>query len=98
MIVIPGVLIVKVRAPRTKRDASLHLKAEDIDRWLTELDADTSGTLDTTEIAELLRRMGEGIGTSSLKAVMTILDSDKNGTVSKLEFDVWYREQLTWSA
>jgi hypothetical protein len=26
---------------------------------------------------------------------MAVLDIDKNGPVSKLEFDVWYREQLT---
>jgi Ca2+-binding EF-hand superfamily protein len=63
-------------------------------RWFTELDTDTSGTLDTMKIVELLRRLGDGIGNSSLKAVMTVLDSDKNGNVSKLEFDVWYREPL----
>ena len=93
-IVIPVFLLFKVRRSRFQRDASLNLKADQVDTWFVELDADGSGSLEGDEVKELLRRMGQDTRTKTMKKVMIELDPDGSGSASKPEFEVWFRKQL----
>ena len=87
-LLIPAGLLRMVRTSRHRRDISLKLKVDDVDRWFTELDTDNSGLLDSDEMAELHKRMGGSLDLSTL-------DPDGSGSVTKEEFESWFRGQLT---
>jgi Ca2+-binding EF-hand superfamily protein len=94
-VVTPLALLVKVRRSRLRRVASLALRADAVDAWFTELDADRSGTLENHEIEALLHKMGEGDGDGRATHLLEALDPDGSGKVSKPEFELWYHAQLT---
>lgn len=87
-LLIPAGLLRMVRTSRHRRDISLKLNAGDVDRWFSELDTDDSGLLDSDEMAELHKRMGGALDLSTL-------DPDGSGSVTKEEFEAWFKIQLT---
>ena len=87
MILIPGALLYHVYHSRRKRDFSLQLRASDVDRWFKEIDQDSSGFLDETEMKYLLECMGEATDKHTLKKVMLEMDPDNSGHVSKRQFE-----------
>ena len=87
MILIPGALLYHVYHSRRKRDFSLKLRASDVDRWFKEIDEDSSGFLDETEMKYLLECMGEATDKHTLKKVMLEMDPDNSGHVSKRQFE-----------
>jgi hypothetical protein len=88
-LIIPTQLLRTVRRARQQRDASLLLRADQVDTWFDELDANHSISLEGDEITELHKRMEQ------LDNVITTLDPDGDGTVTRQEFTDWYRGQLT---
>ena len=87
-VIVPTLLLRTVRRARKQRDASLMLRADQVDKWFDELDADHSGSLESSEITELHKRMGQTLDVSTL-------DPDGDGEVTKQEFTEWYHGQLT---
>ena len=87
--IIPCLLLLKVRRSRKRRDASLSLRRENVDKWFGELDRDNSGTLEESEVKTLLERMGEATTTSALKRTMLELDRGGDGAISKEDFESW---------
>ena len=86
-LITPTCLLQRVNRARKQRDASLKLRADKVDSWFDELDADGSGSLEELEIGELQKRMGHILDA-------TKLDPDGDGEVTKQEFNHWYHEQL----
>eukprot|EP01047_Picozoa_sp_COSAG01_P016864 COSAG01_NODE_876_length_12963_cov_5.315454_5_plen_122_part_00 len=72
----------QVRRSRLKRDASLSLRADLIDHWFDELDADDSGCLEGNEIKQLLKRMGEETDDDDVAHAM--LEMDPSGTPGRV--------------
>ena len=64
--------------------------------WL-EADADGSGTLDCTEIAVVLRKLGLNAGPQDVEDATTGIDANGNGIIEYAEFVDWYRV-LSWRA
>ena len=87
-VIIPTQLLRTVRRARKQRDASLWIRADQVDTWFDDLDADGSGSLEGHEITELNKRMGQTLDVATL-------DPDGDGTVTKQEFNDWYHSQLT---
>ena len=88
-VLIPAILLTKVRRSRLVRDASLQLKADEVELWFEQLDSDRSGTLEGPEIKELLRRMGQTTNTKTMKRVMTEISPDGSNSASKAQFEAW---------
>ena len=86
-LILPHLLLRAVRRARRQRDVSLFLRADQIDAWFDELDADQSGSLEGAEITKLHKRMGHVLDISAL-------DPDGDGTVTKQEFTDWFQSQL----
>ena len=66
------------------------------ERWATrqvwlEVDADCSGTLDSAELAAVMRKLGLNAGPRDVEDAMTKVDENGNGTIEYNEFVVWYR-------
>jgi hypothetical protein len=87
-LVIPTLLLRKLRRARQQRDASLSTHANQVHAWFDELDTDHSGSLEGPEITELHKRMGHTLDLSAL-------DPDGDGEVTRQEFNDWYHGQLT---
>ena len=58
--------------------------------WM-EVDADRSGTLDRSEIAAVLKKMGLSAEQEDVDDAMTGFDEDGNGTIDYDEFIDWYK-------
>jgi hypothetical protein len=98
-VIIPIWLLKKVGRNRRQRDASLEMKATDVDKWFNELDEDNSGHLDFQEAKKLLDRMHEPTSKKSLRLFMMAIDPESEGIEDKFhvtrdEFKVWYAKQL----
>ena len=66
------------------------------ERWATrqvwlEVDADRSGTLDSAELAAVMRKLGLNAGPRDVEDAMTKVDENGNGTIEHDEFVAWYR-------
>jgi hypothetical protein len=58
-----------------------------------ELDEDGSGSLDQTEIQELMKRIGKPLSAGELRDAMAEMDKDQSGSVDVLEFRSWLHKQ-----
>jgi predicted outer membrane repeat protein len=99
LVIIPARLLRLVRDSRRRRDFSLNLRADEIDKTFAELDSDNSGSLDLEETKVLLKMMQEPVDTESVGEMMRSMNLDNDGdiarfTVSKPQFEIWYRSQL----
>ena len=98
-IAIPILLITRVQHARNKRNQSLTLKVNEIDKWFNSIDDDGSGSLNRDEVRELLERLGEGKSKSKFERNWEELDQPdengvKDGVISLEEFSDWYMKRV----
>ena len=98
-IAIPILLIKRVQHARNKRNQSLTLKVNEVDKWFNSIDEDGSGSLNRDEVRELLERLGEGKSKSKFERNWEELDQPdengvKDGVISLEEFSDWYMKRV----
>jgi len=96
---IPLLLIKRVQHARNKRNQSLTLKVNEVDKWFNSIDVDGGGSLDRDEVKILLERLGEGTSKSKFEKNWEELDQPdengvKDGEVSLAEFSDWYIKRV----
>eukprot|EP01043_Picozoa_sp_COSAG02_P034565 COSAG02_NODE_2426_length_8891_cov_4.565059_2_plen_1149_part_00 len=98
-IAIPILLIMRVQHARNKRNQSLTLKVNEVEKWFNSIDVDGSGELDRDEVRELLAKLGEGKSKSKFEKNWEELDQPdengvKDGVISLDEFSDWYMKRV----
>ena len=72
------------------RQLVLSVEAADARALFDELDADSSGNLDRTEVDALSKQMGKKLNAKQLDEAMAEMDKDGSGTVEFDEFESWW--------
>lgn len=77
---------------RSKASFSLGMQKDRAKEVFALVDADSSGTIDSSELGQMLRMLDIDASDSDVSALFKYLDGDGNGEINFEEFEPWYSQ------